>query len=84
VVKKSAIGPLHKIINDPEIPDYLKNKAEYAISKIKSSVGDTDEGWLSVAVPFPAGGALSLKENTPEGSLSISDTDTTQDEVSNE
>jgi len=82
--KKNAIAPLHKIIQDSSVPDYIKSKAEYAISQIRSRIDDTGEGWLSVTEPSPAEGALSLKENTTEGGLGIADTEIPKAEVDNE
>jgi len=82
--KKSAVASLHKMTQDPIIPDYIKNKAKYAIAQIQSRIGYTGEGCLSVATPSPAEGALSLKEDTAEAGLSITDAETPRDELDNE
>jgi hypothetical protein len=78
--KKSAIAPLHKIVRDTTAPVNLRKKAEYAISQIRSRIGETGEGWLSVAAPSPAEGSLSLKEKGKAGGLSVAETNPSQEE----
>jgi hypothetical protein len=82
--ERSTIGPLHGIIQDPAVSEFMKQKAEYAIAEIRSRTGDTGEGWLSVAAPSPEQGALSLKQSTDEGALSLADAEAGKNGSGNE
>jgi hypothetical protein len=81
---RSAIGPLYGIIQDPGVSDFIKQKAEDAIAEIRSRIGDTGEGWLSVAEPAATEGALSLKQSTEEGALSLADAEADKNGSGNE